>query len=216
MGGQSFREPGLRGRKPKHDTRETEIRARLAEWKQMPEFSRPSLRALARELGTSHQLLVHYLKRLEKWQGEQYFRQAREILARVEAENRVLTPWEEQQAYAWHTEAVRAMVVPSLLDSLDSIKQDAKRGPLHPAQFKMLKIFARQGFSGAHELIEKCLRLGLKKKKPFAEIVRETPRGHGETMQLWVRRIWDRCEDYDTKCPTVLTEELLEKLSQEE
>jgi predicted secreted protein len=56
--------------------------------KQMPEFSRPSLLALARELGTSHQLLVHYLKRLEKWQGEQYFRQAREILARVEAENR--------------------------------------------------------------------------------------------------------------------------------
>jgi excisionase family DNA binding protein len=47
----------MRGRKPKPDSRGTEIRARLAQWKRMLESSRPSLRALARELGTSHQLL---------------------------------------------------------------------------------------------------------------------------------------------------------------
>jgi hypothetical protein len=78
----------------------------------------------------------------------------------------------------------------------------------------MLKIYAKQGFPGAHELVQKCLRDGLKKKKPFAEIVREDPRRDGETMQLWVRRIWDACEKFDTKSPTNLTEELLEKLSQ--
>ena len=42
----------------------------------------------------------------------------------------------------------------------------------------------------------------------------ETPRQEGETPIAWVRRIWDECAKYDTKCPKVLTEELLEKYSQ--
>ena len=46
----------MRGRKPKQESREPEVRARLAAWKQMPEDARPSLRVLAREFGTSHQL----------------------------------------------------------------------------------------------------------------------------------------------------------------
>lgn len=52
-----------RGRKPAHESRATEFRRKLIEWKQTPESSRPSLRALARELGTSHQLLTFYLER---------------------------------------------------------------------------------------------------------------------------------------------------------
>ncbi len=43
------------------------------------ESLRPSLRALARELGTSHQLLNFYLKGSDKWQSKQYFHQAYEI-----------------------------------------------------------------------------------------------------------------------------------------
>lgn len=56
----------MRGRKPKWESRALEFYGRLARWKQSPESSRPSLRALARELGTSHQLLSHYLKRCPK------------------------------------------------------------------------------------------------------------------------------------------------------
>jgi hypothetical protein len=75
---------------------------------------RPSLRALAREIGTSHQLLNHYLKGLEEWQYEERFRQAikalKGIRARAQAENRFLTPWENQQFLALAREALLAMV----------------------------------------------------------------------------------------------------------
>jgi len=204
----------MRGRKPKQESREAEIRARLAIWKQTPESSRPSLRALARELGTSHQLLGHYLTQWHKWEAKQCWRRARAIRSQADVEGRHITPWEERQALNWDREGIAVMLRPTLLKQFEEIKQDAHRGVLHPAQFKILKIYAGEVFPRAQELVEKCLRVGLKKRKPFAEIVRETPRRDGETQRLWVRRIWDRCENYDTKCPTSLTEEQLEKLSQ--
>jgi hypothetical protein len=49
----------------------------------------------------------------------------------------------------------------------------------------------------------KCLRNGLKKTKPFADVVKETPREAGEACGAWVRRIWNQRDKYDTKCPTV-------------
>jgi hypothetical protein len=58
-----------RGRKPANESRTVEIRARLTEWKQTPAPFRNSLRALAAEMGTSHQLLSFYLSRLEERQG---------------------------------------------------------------------------------------------------------------------------------------------------
>lgn len=147
--GQGIEKFAMRGRKPKQESRGTEICTRLTEWRRLPKSERQSLRSLACELNTSHQLLGHYLKQWRK-----------------------------------------------------------KRGPLHPTEFKILKIYAKEGFAGAQELIEKCLSVGLKKRKPFAEIVRETPRRDGEPLRLWVRRIWDRCEDYDTECPTASAEVL--------
>jgi hypothetical protein len=44
-----------------------EFRQALLRRKQTTESSRPSLRALARELGTAHQLLSFYLKELPEW-----------------------------------------------------------------------------------------------------------------------------------------------------
>jgi hypothetical protein len=120
----------MRGRKRKQESRGAEIRARLAEWKRTPETSRPSLRALARELGTSHRLVGHYLKRLEKWQGEEYFRQAKRIRARALAENRLSTPWEEQQAHACDRAGVRATVHSMLLDQIERMKQESENRPL--------------------------------------------------------------------------------------
>jgi hypothetical protein len=104
-----------------------------------------------------------------------------------------MTQWEEQRLNACTIAAIRADAGSLLLDELAKLKQEARRGPLHPAQFKMVKSFARQGFPGAQELLQKCLQVGLKERKSFAEIVRETPRQEGESSIAWVRRIWDQC-----------------------
>ncbi len=73
----------MSGRKLKQVSRSEEIRQRLVIWKQTPEFSRPSLRLLARELAVSHELLRYYLKGLEKWQAKEDWRCAKEIRARA-------------------------------------------------------------------------------------------------------------------------------------
>lgn len=207
----------MSGRKFKQESRGTEIRARLVEWEQTREPSRPSLRALARELGTSHQLLEHYLNGLEKWRYKELYRKATEdsdqILARVIVEERPMTQWEEEQRHACTIAAIRAKAGAILLDELAKLKQGARHGPLHPAEFKIVRILAKKRFPGAEELLQKCLRDGLKERKRFADIVKETPRQEGETYIAWVRRIWDQCAKCDTKRPAVITEELLQKLS---
>ena len=148
----------MRGRKPDYESRATEFRQRLIAWKETPESSRPSLRALARELGTSHQLLKHYIDRLEKWLYQERFRRAKKqsegIRARAAAEGRYMTPSEEQQVRAYDRAAMSAMVAPMLLDQIESIKQADKRGPLNSHQIKTLKLLAR-GFPEAGELLQK-------------------------------------------------------------
>ena len=201
------------GRKSTQESRSAEFRQRLIAWKQTPESCRPSLRALACELGTSHQLLAFYFKRLEKWQAKEYFHQATEIRTRAHAQGRPMTQWEQQQAHDLTRAGIRTMVLPALLNMLERLKQDAERGPLHPAQFKMVKIFVKQGFPGAQDLLQKCLRDGLKERKPFVDIVKETPRQEGETFIAWARRIHDQSAKYATNYPRVVTEELLEKCS---
>jgi len=178
-----------------------------------PEFSRPSLRALACELGTSHQLLGFYLKNLHKWQSKEYWRRAKEIRAQANAEDRALTQQEEQQVYAYNRAAIRAIAAPMLRQDIKRIKEESERRPLCRQEIKALKVLARQ-FPEAQEVLQKCSRKAVMKRKRFAEIVMETPRQEGETPIAWVRRIWDECAKYDTKCPKVLTEELLEKYSQ--
>jgi hypothetical protein len=195
-------------------SRAIEFRRKLTDWKQTPESSRPPLRALARELGTSHQLLAFYLNGLEKWQGEEYFRQAREIRARAIAEDRPLTQWEDQQARAYDRAALHFTTGYMLRYSIKRMKKDSERGPLCWHDIQSLKMLAPK-FPEAQELLEKCLQNGIKKRKRFAEIVRETPRQEGEAYIGWVHRIREECAKYDTtKRPTVITEELLERYSQ--
>jgi hypothetical protein len=203
----------MRGRKPAAESRGSEIRARLAEWMRKPKFSRPSLRVLARGLGTSHQLLSFYLKNLHRWQSKEYWRQAKEIRARANTEGRTLTQQEEQQVYAYNRAAIRATLGPMLLETIERIKQDSERRPLYRQEISILKILARQ-FPEAQELLQERSREGVMKRKRFAEIVKETPRSEGEPCVDWVRRIWDQCAIYDTKCPKFLTEALLEMYSQ--
>ena len=73
-----------RGRKRIKESRAAEIRARLVHWSQIPEPQRISLRALAAEIGTSHQMLSFYLRGLDKWQASEYRRQAKAICERAD------------------------------------------------------------------------------------------------------------------------------------
>src|SRR5258705_10299677 len=77
------------GRKPKEESRATELRQALVAWKETPKAVRPSLRFLAAQLRTSHQLLAHYLEGLDDWyerrQYEARKRQALEHAQQIEA-----------------------------------------------------------------------------------------------------------------------------------
>lgn len=50
--------------------------------------------------------------------------------------------------------------------------------------------------------------------RSYAHIMKEAPRQEGEAFIAWARRISDECDKYETNRPSVITEELLEKLSQ--
>lgn len=108
------------------------------------------------------------------------------ICARAVVENRGLTLWEEEQVRTSERAYIRSRIGACLINILEKIKQEAKRGPLDRCQ----------------------------QRKRFEDVVRETPRREGETFVSWIRRIWDECEKYDTTHrPTVITEELLERYS---
>jgi hypothetical protein len=145
----------MSGRKAKWESRALEYHHRLATWKQMPETARPSLRALARELGTSHQLLGHYLQSWAKWQAKEYRQQAEEIRARAQRENRTLTPWEARQASAYDQEAFQWMIESVLDKSIMEIERDANVGTLKRVQIKMLRLLASRGYAKAQKILGK-------------------------------------------------------------
>jgi hypothetical protein len=157
----------VRGRKPTQESRSAEFRQRLIAWKQSPESSRPSLRALARELTTSHQLLGHYLAGLEKWHYRESCRKATQesdqILAGAYLDDRPLTEWEKQRVHHCTMASLRAQAASDFLNKIEQIKRDAKRGPLHPEQIKMLQLFARAGFPEALKLLQQCSPSGTKR-----------------------------------------------------
>ena len=128
------------GRKPAYESRATEFRRELIIWKQTSESMRPSLRTLADKLGTTHQILSYHLNRLDRWQAGE---RAKRI--RASAENRGMTMRE------WYD----VEIVPGLLKQIEKLRQAAKRGPLKSDQVKMLKLFAKQGFAAATEILGK-------------------------------------------------------------
>jgi len=95
-----------RGRRPAKESHADSYRARLVTWRQIPEEQRPSLRALAGELGTTHQLLNSYLKGLSKWQQQEYHRKAQVIRDKGWG----MTYAEEQQMLAYDRAALQVIV----------------------------------------------------------------------------------------------------------
>lgn len=134
------------GRKPKHESRAAELRQNLVAWKQTPESMRPSLRAFAGELGTSHQMLAHYLDGLDRWQAEE---RAKQIRSRAQAEGREMTI----------RECYYAIVLPGLSRKIQQLRQAARRGPLNHWQIRTLKLLATQGFSAANEILGTCRQM---------------------------------------------------------
>jgi len=145
----------MKGRKPRRESRAAEFRQRLMAWNSASVSSRPSLRALARELGTSHQLLAHYLTRLENWQASEHRRLANEISSRANAENLSLTPWEEEQVRSHSAIAFRWTVTGVLNDTLRKLIRKARNGQLLKGEVEMLRIFARKGYSEARAILNK-------------------------------------------------------------
>jgi hypothetical protein len=132
----------------------------------MPGPSRLSLRALARDLGTTHQLLGHYLKRWEKWQGKEYRRQANEIRARSEAEKRSLTQWEESRAATYDRAALNSMIVAAMDSELDKmLRQVRGGGDLSKGEIRFANLLARRGFPVAQEIVGRYSENNTEKSK---------------------------------------------------
>ena len=151
-----------RGRKIKQASRADELRRRLTAWKQIPESQRPSLRALARELGTSHQLLQYYRYGLEIRQArEQQAKRARECQRitdniRAQAKARALTLWEQEQLLAYDRRYMSAAAGEILLKQLEALSRKAKKERLNWWDIKTLKLLVKSRLPGAQELLQKC------------------------------------------------------------
>lgn len=119
-------------------------------WKQTPEGSRSSLRALAGEIGTSHQLLSFYLRQWDKWQQKEYRRKANDIRAHADAENRTMTHQEQAQVVAFERASFHFLIDSVLADVLPKwireLREEAKRGKLSRQQMRMAKFLARRGY----------------------------------------------------------------------
>lgn len=150
-----------RGRKLARESRAAEIRAKLVVWKQTPKAYRSSLRRLATEIGTSHQLLSFYLKRWDKWQAKEYRRKANDIRAHAEAENRDMTQQEQAQVVAYDRagfncllDSVLSAVMPKWLNEL---RQEATCGKLSRQQLRVAKILANSGYrEEIQEILASC------------------------------------------------------------
>lgn len=156
----------MRGRKPKQESRAVEIRQRLMLWKLEPELSRPSLRALSRQLGVSHQLLKHFLDGLDEWEFEERFRAANEMAQKRAKDVRALAKAENRKMTM--RECCEAILIPGEFNRLRSIMDDAKRGPLYFDQIKILKLLARQ-LPLAQEFLQKCSQQKGVRRRTFEE-----------------------------------------------
>lgn len=144
-----------RGRKAIGESQASAIRTRLVSWRQTPETSRISLRALASELGTSHQLLAFYLRGLDKWQKAECQRRAKAIRDHARAENRYMTPWERSQVISLERSALVCMMDEILAPTLKQLEADAKAGALPKQALKMVVFLARRGVPIAKKILEK-------------------------------------------------------------
>ncbi len=142
----------MRGRKLKRESRGAEFRRRLFIWKQTPESLRCSLRALARSLGTSHQLLSFYLQRWKEW------RKAEDIRERT-TNRGIPRSWSRTH---------KRNIESALSRTLEQLEQVAKEGRLTKAEIETVWLFASRGYRRAQDI----LRENQKNNLPGASLSR--------------------------------------------
>jgi len=132
--GQKKTKSAASGRKPAYESRSVELRRSLVVWKQTPESIRPSLRALAAELGTSHQLLTYFLDGLEIWRARENHRSEkrenersiRQIRDLAQTGGRTLTSQEKEQVAAQVKANLRISSTIQMLDEIEQIRRESR------------------------------------------------------------------------------------------
>jgi len=120
-----------------------------------PEQERISLRALASQLGTSHQLLSFHLRRLDKWLARVYEIKANEIRDRAKAENRFLAPWEEAQTRTLERAALCSVLYRALEETFKRWEVEfGEANKLTKKQLKMLNLLERRGVPFAQKMLQ--------------------------------------------------------------
>lgn len=148
----NLEQPG-RGRKPAGESRAAEICPKLIAWERTPEHQRVSLRALAVELGTSHQLLGFYLRNLDRWEMKEYQEKAREIEDRTKAEGRYMTEQERGQYVAYMRASLRCTIDRTVENILRDLRKGIRHGTLSAEQVKTARLLASYGFREAKEIL---------------------------------------------------------------
>ena len=140
-----------KGRKPARESSAGSIRARLMAWRDLPVDQRPSLRAIAEELGISHQLLSHYLKGLSQWQWRETYRKMEDL--KKSTEGRLMSPAEQAQMVEYGRAALNSMVYPALDVFLEKLTTEAKTEGWTRKRVKLVERAARKGFASAQKLL---------------------------------------------------------------
>lgn len=201
------------GRKRVGSSRLMEFRQALSRWKDTPESMRPSLRQLAEQLGTTHQLLTYCLKRLGKWQAKDDWRRNEGIREKARSEGRSLTPYEEHDVRLRDRRAMSLFCDFALQRQLEKLKKKLKTGVVNYYDVKTLKLLARH-YPEAREILA-AGHYTVRKRRPFREIVKSTPRRDGEDLSSWIHRIFDECNNCGAKTPGVIDVKDLEAIAAE-
>jgi hypothetical protein len=173
------------GRKSKQDSRANELRQALIAWKESPEGSRPSLRFLALQLRTSHQLLTHFLNTIDEWGLEERIRIAKERMERIQARAQ-----QEGRQLSWPEAAT--IIEPALLEMIANAQQEFKLGPLESHDIKMLKMLADR-FPEAGNLLRKCLQDRRPRRRPKPLKVRKIT--EAQFHQIRLQKLVERFEE---------------------
>ncbi len=145
-----------RGRRPANESQAAAIRGRLIAWKQTPEGQRVSLRALAIELGTSHQLVSFYLKSLSDWQKNHYKQRAKAICDQARAEKRCLTAFEQAQVVSLGRAEYQWMIDAAMGPVLKKLEEQAAAGQLSGQVIRVVSVLAQRGIPEAQKIMKQC------------------------------------------------------------
>jgi hypothetical protein len=170
-------------RKPKELSRANEFRQALVEWRRAPQGIRPSLRDLAKQLGTSHQLLSHLLTGLDLWLAHQTYNAAAQIKTRARHENRLLTQDEIWTSENLERTAVRLHIGSLITDSLREVRKKADDGEaLDYVDVEKIRMSARQRHPIAVELLAR-IKAGAIETISKAQYIRKEREQDRETAE---------------------------------